>query len=67
MDAELIVMGAHAAGAVGRMLFGSTTNQVVRRAHCPVLIIQESLKTRPIAEAPHAVLVAVGRSKGQGR
>jgi nucleotide-binding universal stress UspA family protein len=54
MDAELIVMGAHATGAVGRMLFGSTTSQVVRRAHCPVLIIQESHKPRRAAEAVEA-------------
>ena len=67
MDAELIVMGAHATGAVGRMLFGSTTNHVVRRANCPVLIIQESLKPRPIAEVPDAVSVAVGRGTESGR
>jgi nucleotide-binding universal stress UspA family protein len=67
MDAELIVMGAHATGAVGRMLFGSTTSQVVRRATCPVLVIQESHKTRPVAEAAEAVGVAVNRRRGEGR
>jgi nucleotide-binding universal stress UspA family protein len=40
-NADLIVMGAHAGGAVGRMLFGSTTSQVVRRATCPVLVVRE--------------------------
>jgi nucleotide-binding universal stress UspA family protein len=55
MDAELIVMGAHATGAVGRMLFGSTTSQVVRRAHCPVLVIQESLEPRLAKEGVEEV------------
>jgi len=67
MDAELIVMGAHATGAVGRMLFGSTTSQVVRRAHCPVLVIQESHKPQPAAELAEAVGVAANRRKGEAR
>ena len=36
--AELIVMGAHGSSP-GHHGFGSTTNQVVRRATCPVLIV----------------------------
>ena len=35
--ADLIVMGVHGRHAADLMLFGSTTNQVVRRATCPVL------------------------------
>jgi nucleotide-binding universal stress UspA family protein len=35
--ADLIVMGAQGHGALGTMLFGSTTQTVVRRAACPVL------------------------------
>jgi universal stress protein A len=34
---DLIVMGVHGRNAADVMLFGSTTNQVVRRATCPVL------------------------------
>ena len=38
---ELIVLGVHGAGAiVDRMLFGSTTQHVVRQAACPVLTIR---------------------------
>jgi nucleotide-binding universal stress UspA family protein len=37
--AELIVIGAHS-GVGGLNVFGSTTNQVVRRAACPVLSIK---------------------------
>ena len=38
--ADLIVMGAHGGNALDAMLFGSTTNQVVRRATCPVLTLR---------------------------
>jgi nucleotide-binding universal stress UspA family protein len=38
-DADLIVMGAHGRGAVERLLFGSVTEQVLRRAACPVLTV----------------------------
>jgi nucleotide-binding universal stress UspA family protein len=38
--ADLIVMGVHGRNALDMMLFGSTTNQVVRRATCPVLTLR---------------------------
>ena len=38
--ADLIVMGAHGRNALGLMLFGSTTNHVVRQAACPVLTLR---------------------------
>lgn len=39
---DLIVMGVHGRNALDLMLFGSTTNQVVRRATCPVLTLRTS-------------------------
>ena len=39
-EADLIVMGVHGRNALDLMLFGSTTNQVVRRASCPVLTLR---------------------------
>jgi nucleotide-binding universal stress UspA family protein len=39
--ADLIVMGVHGRNALDLMLFGSTTNQVVRRATCPVLTLRQ--------------------------
>jgi nucleotide-binding universal stress UspA family protein len=36
---DLIVMGVRGRGPVDMALFGSTTNQVVRRATCPVLTV----------------------------
>lgn len=38
--ADLVVMGVHGRNALDLMLFGSTTNQVVRRATCPVLTVR---------------------------
>lgn len=38
---DLIVMGVHGRNAFDLMLFGSTTNQVVRRATCPVLTLRK--------------------------
>jgi len=37
---DLIVMGVHGRNPIDLMLFGSTTNQVVRRATCPVLTVR---------------------------
>jgi len=37
---DVIVMGVRGRGAVDITLFGSTTNQVVRRAKCPVVTIR---------------------------
>jgi nucleotide-binding universal stress UspA family protein len=37
---DLIVIGVHGRGALDMALFGSTTNQVIRGARCPVLTIR---------------------------
>jgi nucleotide-binding universal stress UspA family protein len=39
-QADLIVMGVHGRGAVDRMIFGSVTEHVVRRATCSVLTVR---------------------------
>jgi CPA2 family monovalent cation:H+ antiporter-2 len=40
-DADLIVMGVHGRSPFDVLLMGSTTNQVVRRASCPVLTLKQ--------------------------
>lgn len=40
-SADLIVIGVRGRNPVDLMLFGSTTNQVVRRASCPVLTLKQ--------------------------
>jgi nucleotide-binding universal stress UspA family protein len=39
-QAQLIVMGVQTRGALDRLLFGSTTRQVMRAAACPVLSVR---------------------------
>ena len=39
---DLIVMGVRGRGAVDLFVFGSTTNHVIRAAHCPVLIVRSA-------------------------
>jgi nucleotide-binding universal stress UspA family protein len=40
-SADLIVMGVQGRGAIDLLVFGSNTARVVRRATCPVLIVQQ--------------------------
>jgi nucleotide-binding universal stress UspA family protein len=40
IGADVIVMGVHGQHAINTMLFGSTTNHVVRSATCPVLTLR---------------------------
>ncbi len=44
--ADLIVVGSHGRGGLERALIGSVSDQVIRRAPCPVLVV------RPTAGAP---------------
>ena len=38
--ADLIVIGTHGRTGIDHMLFGSTAEKVVRKAHCPVLTVR---------------------------
>lgn len=53
--ADLMVMGAHVHGALGRRFLGSTANQIVRHALCPVLVVREALAQQPQDREPLAV------------
>ncbi len=51
IDADLIVMGVTARGAIGRRLFGSTAVRVMRSASRPVLAIPERLHEAAMVNA----------------
>ena len=38
-SADLIVIGSHGRSGLGRLLLGSTTERVIERARCPVLVV----------------------------
>jgi nucleotide-binding universal stress UspA family protein len=53
-DANLIVLGTHGRTGLKRLLMGSIAEAIVRRAHCPVLVMKQGddprrlkLRTKP--------------------
>ena len=47
--ADLIVVGTHGRGAVGRLFLGSVSDHVVRHARCPVMVVRP---THPLSSTP---------------
>jgi nucleotide-binding universal stress UspA family protein len=47
--ADLLIIGSHGRGLIGRMFLGSVSLAVLHRAHCPVRIVRAPLNT-PSAE-----------------
>lgn len=41
VDADLIAMTTHGRGGLGRLLFGSVADAVLRRAHLPVFLMRQ--------------------------
>ena len=39
-DVDMIVIGSHGRGGVGRAVIGSVSDHVVRNAGCPVLVVR---------------------------
>lgn len=46
-EADLIVVGTHGRGSVGRFLLGSVSEHVVRHAPVPVLVVRPSIPSPP--------------------
>jgi len=53
LDADLIVLGSHGHGALAHLLTGSTAQEVLRHAGCPVLVVPSRL-ARPRPAPPAA-------------
>ena len=43
---DLIVLGSHGRTGLARLLMGSVAEQVLRGAHCPVLVVKRPLAPR---------------------
>ncbi len=43
LEADLVAMGRHGRGLIDRVLLGSVTEAVVKRASCPVLVVSETV------------------------
>lgn len=51
-NADLIVMGTHGRGGIGRLLMGSVAEQIVRKAPCAVLSVKMPFPAEEGAAAP---------------
>ena len=49
---DLIVMGSHGQGGLGRVLTGSVADAVLRHAACPVAIVKQARRPAPTAPLP---------------
>jgi universal stress protein A len=49
---DLIVMGTHGHSRLSHMLFGSVTEDVVRQARCPVMVVKAAAQPPRAAAAP---------------
>jgi nucleotide-binding universal stress UspA family protein len=50
-SADLIVVGTHGRGAVGRLFLGSVSDHVVRHARCPVMVVRPTRVAAPSGSA----------------
>jgi nucleotide-binding universal stress UspA family protein len=57
LGCDLIVMGTHGRSWLKHRLFGSVTEEVVRRAHCPVMVVKAPV---PAQALPAAEPLATG-------
>jgi nucleotide-binding universal stress UspA family protein len=58
--ADLILLGSHGRGTVGRLLLGSTAQAVLRHAECSVEIVRSSGRERPAGEGMRVLIPTDG-------
>lgn len=64
-DVDLVVMGTHGRRGVDRMLFGSVTEEVVRKSNCPALTVRADAGVAP-GQAVRRILVPIDFSDASG-
>jgi nucleotide-binding universal stress UspA family protein len=64
LGCDLIVMGTHGSSWLKQRLFGSLTEEVVRRARCPVMVVKSPAHEAapPAAHTPGATKAEGGRA-----
>jgi nucleotide-binding universal stress UspA family protein len=62
-QADLIVMSTHGRGGLGRMLYGSVADQILRRATIPVLLVPSIVEHAWPADGPLSLLVPLDGSE----
>lgn len=55
VDADIIVMGVRGRGALDVFAFGSTTSDVIRRAHCPIVAVHPPARDRTLGATTPAI------------
>jgi nucleotide-binding universal stress UspA family protein len=53
---DLIVLGTHGRTGMDRLWRGGVAESVLRRAHCPVLIVKESTHAFPVEDSPQEIV-----------
>ena len=51
-EADLVVLGTRGRGRLANFLLGSTAEQVIRGAHCPVVTVGHNPEQVPVADSP---------------
>jgi len=54
LGCDLIVMGTHGRSGLKHLLFGSVAEEVVRRAHCPVMVVKAPAPRRVTSAVPNS-------------
>ena len=61
--ADLVVMTTHGRGGLGRSLYGSVADEVLRRADIPILLVPTAAPEAQAGDRPRRVLVALDGSE----
>ena len=59
LHADMVVMGSHGHGALHHLLMGSTAEQVIRKANCPVVIVPSRVAAAAAIESPDMAMAEI--------